>query len=85
MTVIKLTENYNIHEDLHLDLLATTKEEFQIYFQHPIEDLAGIMLDSNGFIFDNIENIESIIFCHECINDLKKYKLPKFSLANILF
>ena len=85
MSIVKLSENGDVRKDLHLDLLTVTKEEFQIYFQWPIENLVGIMLDSNGFTFDNVGNIESLLFCHECISDLKKNKLPKFSLANNLF
>ena len=38
MNIVKLSENYDICKDLNLDLLIATKEEFQIYFQHPIEN-----------------------------------------------
>ena len=44
MSIVKLSENGDVQKDLHLDLLTVTKEDCQIYFQWPIENLVRIML-----------------------------------------
>ena len=44
MAIVKLSENCDTCQDLHLDLLVATKEEFYIYFQYPVESLAGACL-----------------------------------------